>query len=125
MGATVSQRSVFRLTDHLNVGLNYTFRDKHGFDRRQGHESFTEQHRAELEIDPHWQLGESVTLNWRNRLEYRWTQREDENIRTRLHGALIAGAGPGNYIAQEVMVVNRLVTTGEIGSLQSYRVSKW
>jgi hypothetical protein len=78
----IAERLQVKPWEHLSFGLNYTFIEK-DIRTKQGDEVFTQQQRAEFEINPHWQLNDHVTLNLRNRLEYRWLQGQPDNVRSR------------------------------------------
>jgi len=40
-------------------------------------------------------------------------------------GVNLTGAGPGNFVLQEFMVVNGTVTSSQIAAMQAYRTAKW
>ncbi len=79
----ISERVLVEPWHNLSFGLNYTYIRRDLFLKQIGQEIFLSQHRAEFEIDPHWHLSDSVWLNMRHRLEYRWTQDLPDNIRSR------------------------------------------
>lgn len=80
----VSERLKYRWFRHLDLGINYTYLEQRVKDAKTGTEEFKYHHRAELEVNPHWDIGDWLKINTRNRLEFRWIEdKGSDNIRLR------------------------------------------
>ena len=79
-----SPRFQYKLFDNFDMELHYTYL---GFKKNTpsaGRSLFNYQHRAELELNPHWEVGEWLKVHVRNRMEYRWIEDQgSDNTRYR------------------------------------------
>ncbi|MBZ0165782.1 MAG: DUF2490 domain-containing protein [Candidatus Omnitrophica bacterium] len=74
----------YHFFDHLDLGTNYTYLNVRTTNALSGDSEFKYQHRAELEINPKWNLGDVATFYNRNRVEFRWIEDKGSyNTRTR------------------------------------------
>jgi hypothetical protein len=62
----------FNPWEHWTFGVNYSYFEKQTYYPKLDDFRPLSEHRAEFEIDNHWDLNERVELNLRNRLEQRW-----------------------------------------------------
>ena len=70
----VSPQLKFDVWKNLALGLNYTYVNLKGFNPAAGRDEFKIHHRCELEVDPHWTLGDWLQIQTRNRYEFRWIE---------------------------------------------------
>lgn len=66
----ISPQIKWTATKNLNIQLNYTFLGS----RSGARDDFAQQHRAEIEINPHWEIGDWLKVLTRNRMEFRWIE---------------------------------------------------
>ncbi len=80
----ISPRLVYHHSENLDFGLNYTSLRSRSVAETAVDDSFNQQHRAEIEVNPQWALADWVKLKMRNRVEFRWIeQRGSDNTRYR------------------------------------------
>lgn len=70
----VSPQLKYDLTEHLTLGMNYSYVNLKIFNPAAGREEFKFHHRLELEVNPHWNLGEWLLITTMNRYEFRWVE---------------------------------------------------
>jgi hypothetical protein len=80
----VSERLKVKASDLIDLGVNYTYINNLVQDSKRRTEEFKYQHRAELEVNPHWRAADWLKINTRNRFEFRWIEdRGSDNTRSR------------------------------------------
>jgi hypothetical protein len=62
----------FNVLENLAVGVNYSYFERQLFNPLTHDSQAVGDHRAEVEINPHWTFQDGVQLNLRNRWEHRW-----------------------------------------------------
>jgi nucleoside-specific outer membrane channel protein Tsx len=98
----LSQKAVFKAHENLNLGLAYTW-----LPFKTGAGDWQDQHRIEIEANPHWTFAEVWTVSLRNRFETRWIEdrpETNERIRHRIRlRRALDGLGPlrGVYAGNE------------------------
>jgi len=70
----MSPQLKFDFWKNLQLGLNYTHLNFKAFNAAAGREEFRFHHRLELEVNPHWDIGEHFKVSMRNRYEFRWIE---------------------------------------------------
>ncbi len=70
----VSQKIKYDFFKHLSLGTNYTYLQFKTNNTVASRSEFKYQHRAELEINPHWSFGDVLKFDSRNRVEFRWIE---------------------------------------------------
>lgn len=70
----VSEKMAFDLWKYLSLGLNYTYLNSKVNNKVASRSEFKEQHRAEVEVNPHWGVGDWLKISVRNRVEFRWIE---------------------------------------------------
>jgi hypothetical protein len=70
----VSPQLKFDAWKNLALGINYSYVNLKGFNPAAGRDEFKIHHRCELEVDPHWTLGDWLEIQTRNRYEFRWIE---------------------------------------------------
>lgn len=70
----VSPQLKFDLWKNVALGLNYSYVNLKGFNPAAGRDEFKIHHRCELEINPHWEIGDWLMIQTRNRYEFRWIE---------------------------------------------------
>lgn len=70
----ISPQLKYDLTKNLALGLNYTYLNTKVFNPAAGRDEFKFHHRLELEVDPHWDIGEWLSITTMNRYEFRWVE---------------------------------------------------
>jgi len=79
-----SPRLTYHYSRNLDLGLNYTHIQSRRVNPSVTDESFNFQHRAEVEVNPQWQITDGMKLKMRNRVEFRWIEgRGSDNTRYR------------------------------------------
>ena len=71
---SVSPQLKFDLWKNLQLGLNYTYLNLKTFSAAAGSDEFGLQQRIELEVNPHWDIGDILKVTTRNRYEFRWIE---------------------------------------------------
>ncbi len=70
----VSPQLKYDLAENLTLGLNYSYVNFKAFEPSAGREKFKFHHRLELEVNPHWDIGEWLLITTMNRYEFRWVE---------------------------------------------------
>lgn len=70
----VSPQLEIDLWKNLSVGLNYTYANLKSFNPAAGRGEFKIHHRCELEVNPHWEIGDWLWIQTQNRYEFRWIE---------------------------------------------------
>ncbi|MCB9771566.1 MAG: DUF2490 domain-containing protein [Candidatus Omnitrophica bacterium] len=85
----ISPRVVYHHTKNLDFALNYTYLQSRRTSSSAIDDSYNWQHRAEIEVNPQWQLADWLKLKMRNRVEFRWIEGlGSDNTRYRQRWAL-------------------------------------
>ena len=71
---SISPQLKFDFWKNLQLGLNYTHLNFKAFNAAAGREEFRFHHRLELEVNPHWDIGDRLKITTRNRYEFRWIE---------------------------------------------------
>ena len=70
----VSPQLKFDAWKNVALGLNYTYVNLKIFNPAAGRDEFKFHHRCELEVDPHWDVGDWLKVQMMNRYEFRWIE---------------------------------------------------
>ena len=70
----ISPQLKFDVWKNVALGLNYTYMNVKIFNPAAGRDEFKIHHRCELEVDPHWKIGDWLEIQTRNRYEFRWIE---------------------------------------------------
>lgn len=69
-----SLKVAYNINQYLDLGTNYSYLSPKATNSLSGDSEYRWQHRAELEVNPKWKLGDWATVMTRNRLEFRWIE---------------------------------------------------
>ena len=70
----ISPQLKFDVWKNVALGLNYSYVTPKVFNSAAGRDEFMIHHRCELEVDPHWSVGDWLEIQTRNRYEFRWIE---------------------------------------------------
>lgn len=80
----ISPQLKFDFWKNVQLGLNYSYVNVKVFNSAAGRDEFRFHHRLELELNPHWDIGEHLKISMRNRQEFRWIENNgSDNYRFR------------------------------------------
>lgn len=70
----ISPQLKYDAFEHVAFGLNYSYVRLKSFNPAVGRNEFKTHHRCELEVDPHWSVGDWLDIQTINRYEFRWIE---------------------------------------------------
>ncbi len=70
----ISPKIQYNFFDNVSFSTNYTYLNYRSTNALSGDAEFKYQHRAELEVNPHFKINDYISFHNRNRLEFRWIE---------------------------------------------------
>ena len=71
---SISPKLQYEWMKNMSLGLNYTYLQTKVFNKTAGREEFKFHHRVELDANPHFERGDWLKIQMRNRYEFRWIE---------------------------------------------------